>query len=484
MRRFVSRSCLATAIFHQNRFSAETPLSPEAIRDILQKAENDRLDKEAKVDSRNVVFTSAASADHRPRVAAAEAFDVAAAALPRPPNFCYMNVSLDYSAMIDAPEVVWFNMCRANDVTPSTVKPQLLHMIGGTVCQQKLGGGFIQVVLGCIPDLETESFTFDAIPDAKDIHKEGHPPPAVCFASLDTKLSLQYERVLSSHLNQLAANLGKACPLVGGLYPSVNNPNSETKPTEQLEDSIFFINARVFKGSAAAIIMRSKMLQARATSIVPSIGVGSATVDEMTCEDGIYTILKLNGRTATDVIKDVYMSEDLRDKPCKVFLGVHYKDVSVPVSFIGNPKSGIIQFTLPGEMVVRPGDTIDFLVDDAELDTEAAASLLLGLEKEAKPISIEKDITIAREARKNIVASSAAAFHFSHVGLNSIARPEAAIINLGNSNVLFAPSILQRCLGKSFPNSGFFSPGQVATVSDITAIFPRSSTYCILEGLS
>ncbi|CAD2219068.1 hypothetical protein AGDE_08891 [Angomonas deanei] len=361
-------------------------------------------------------------------------------------------------------------------------------MIGGAVCQQKLGGGYIQVVLGCIPDLESDVFTFDIIPEEADIKADGRPPPAVCFSSLDTKLSLQYERILSSHIGTLSQRLGPSCPVVGGLYPPIadSSQHAESESKEyQLDDSMFFVNDRVFKGSAIGIILRSKLLRGHSFSVVPSISLGAVTVKDVTCEDGVYTIPTIKDTTATDYIKQLYMSDDLSSKPCKIFLGVSNSvGGKVPVSFIGDPKKGIIQFTLPGALTLKSGDTLDFLVDDAELDTEAAASLLISLEKEINPICVEKDITIAREARRNVVASSSAGFHFSHIGLNTIARPDASIINLGNSNAMFAPSILQRCLGRSIPNGGFFSSGQVGSVNGVNAIFPRSSTYCVLEGLS
>lgn len=487
MRR-ISSSTLArcSAVIMPVRAAHDEPRSPEVIREILNKAEKEQMDRELAVDSRNVVFSSGASADNRPRVAAAEAFDLAAAALPRPPNFCYMNVSLDFSAMIDAPEVIWFNLCRSNDTTPSTVKPQSLHMIGGAVSQQRLGGGYIQVILGHIPDLQVDPFTFDAIPEKEELHGASKPPPAACIAMLDANLSVQYERVLSGHLNTLSERLGPGCPVVGGLYPPMQPSAGGGSSDEErgLSDSVFFINDRVYTGSAAAVILRSRMLKATSFSVVPSISLGTAIVDDVEEENGVFTIKSLGGVPATEAIKNVYLSDDLKDSPSKVFLGIADGDVQVPISFIGNPEKGVIQCAPPAGLRLQRGDTINFLVDNAELDGEAAAGLLIAEEKVLSPISVEKDITVAREARRSIIASNTAALHFSYPGLNVAARPDLPIINLGTSSVIFAPPILQRCVGRTCPSSGFFSPGQVATIGNKTGIFARSSTYCFLRGLS
>ncbi|KPA85577.1 hypothetical protein ABB37_01839 [Leptomonas pyrrhocoris] len=466
----------------------EEPCSPEGIREMIQRAEKAQEQREMVVDQRKVIFTSAASGDHRPRIAAAEAFDVAAAGLPRPPNFCYVSVSVDYAGMVDAPEVVWFNMCKANGVMPSTVKAGALHMLGGMVCHQRLGGGYIQVVLGCIPDLEVDSFTFDAVPPTEEIHASGRAPPTAAFAMLDTGLTLQYEQVLSSHLNALGSSLGKGCPLVGGLYPPVGGVSGNTtdgaEQAGKLEDSIFFINDRVYRGSAAAVVLRSKLLKAHAVSVVPSISIGNATITQVSCEGRVATVKMLDGRLATEVIKDAYSLSEIADKPSKVFLGLRHGEVHVPVSFVGRPDSGELLFSIPPGLSVQDNDVIDLLVDDSELDTEVAASLLIGMEKSIAPVSVEKDINVAREARRNIVASSTAAFHFSHGGLNTVAKPDVPVVNLGSGGVIFSPTILQRCVGRSCPTSGFFCPGQVATVQNVTSIFARSSTYCFLQGLA
>ncbi|KPI88293.1 hypothetical protein ABL78_2592 [Leptomonas seymouri] len=488
MRRLGRRAFAPFAPWVARRWlETEEPCSPEGIREMIQRSEKVQEQREMAVDQRKVVFTSAASGDHRPRIAAAEAFDVAAAGLPRPPNFCYMNVSVDYAGMVDAPEVVWFNMCRANGFTPSTVKTDALHMLGGMVCHQRLGGGYIQVILGCIPDLEMDSFTFDAVPPKEEIHAPGRAPPTVAFAMLDTGLTLLYEQVLSARLNALGGSVGKGCPLVGGLYPPVGgvstNADGGREQAAKLEDSIFFVNDRVYRGSAAAVVLRSRLLKAHAVSVVPSISIGSATVTQVSCEGRAATVKQLNSRPATEVIKEAYSLPEIADKAGKIFLGIRHGDVHVPVSFAGRPESGELLFSIPPDLSLQANDVVDFLVDDAELDTEVVASLLIGMERSIDPVSVEKDINVAREARRNIIASSTAAFHFSHGGLNTVAKPDVPVVNLGSGGAIFSPTILQRCVGRSCPTSGFFCPGQVATVQDTTSIFARSSTYCFLQGL-
>ncbi|KEG13327.1 hypothetical protein DQ04_01071080 [Trypanosoma grayi] len=474
------------------RFFGDAVETPETIKEVLAADEQEQRKRELAVDSRSVVFASAASADHRPRIAAAEAFDVAAAALPRPPNFCFMSVSLDYAAMIDAPEVVWYNLCKVNGVTQSTVKPQQLHMLGGAVRHQRPGGGYIQLMLGCIPDLQSDVFTFDAVPEADDLSDASRPPPALCVTMLDTKLTLQYERVLSGHLQILGERLGEI-PVIGGVYPptqkpsspsqqnSSNGADSDDSTSDDIGDSMFFINDRVYTGSAAGVVLRSAMIKGHHVNVVPSISMGAVNATSVSCTDGVFSVITLDNRKATDVIKDIYCLPELRRKQSKVFLGIQHNDVCIPVSFIGHPESGQLQFTAPKGVELKSGDAIQLVVDDAELDSETAGGLLIGLQRKLSITHVTKDITVAREARRNIVASSAAALHFSHGGMNAIVRPEVNV-TLGNSQVLFAPSVLHRCVGRYCPTSGVFCPGQVVTLGGSTGVYARSSSYCLLEG--
>ncbi|CCD13871.1 unnamed protein product [Trypanosoma congolense IL3000] len=496
MRRFPSafptRPLLRAPRF--TRHCQGTPETPDTIKNAIAADEMAQRRREEAVDSRSVVFACGSSADHRPRIAAAEAFDVAAAALPHTPNFCFLNVSFDYAAMVDAPEVVWYNLCRANSVTPSTVRPQELHMIGGATRMQRPGGGFIQVLLGCIPDLQSDIFTFDTVPEEEDLKEPNRPPPAICFAFMDSRLTLQYERQLTDHLQVLGERLGE-CPLIGGVYPasqkSANDVGSRTggdgndqSLNSEMGDSLFYLNDRVYVGSAAGAVIRSKMVKARFANIIPSISVHKARVTSCSqYAKGVYTIEALDNRRATDVIRDIYCLPEMQGKPSKVFLGLHHGDLRVPVSFIGDPSSGELRFTAPKRVEVHSNETIELLVDDVELDSEVGAGALIGLQKQAQIKYVEKDINVAGDARRSVVASSAAAFHFSHPGMNVLVHPDVNL-TLGSSSVLYAPSLLQRCLGRFCPSTGAFCPGQVASFDGVSGVFSRSSSYAILEGLS
>lgn len=495
MRRFycIPWNCLVLSKPPLSRRLSSSTETPEAIRDAIAADERDQRRREEAVDERSVVFACGSSADHRPRIAAAEAFDVAAAALSSTPNFCFMNVSMDYAGMIDAPEVVWYNLCKVNDVTPSTVRPQQLHMIGGATRLQRPGGGFVQVMLGCIPDLQSDTFTFDTIPEEDDLAEAHRPSPAICFALMDNKLTLQYERQLVAHLQVLSERLG-GCPLTGGIYPAVQksagttgDSGDETKEEKgsdnDIGDSLFFLNDRVYTGSAACIVLRSEMVKAHNLSVVPSIAIGKVAVTSISSEvEGVFVVKTLEGRRATDVIHDVYCSPEMKGKPSRVFLGLQHNDFCIPVSFIGNPGTGELRFSAPKGISVAENGTVQLLVDDVELDSEVGAGALIGLHKRVAMTYATKDVNVAREARRNVVASSAAAFHYSHPGMNVLARPEVNI-TLGNSSAMYAPSLLQRCLGGYCSTTGVFCPGQVITLGNATGVFARSSSYTVLEGL-
>lgn len=464
-------------------------------------AEQEQRDKEAAVDARKVVFASGISSDNRPRVAASEAFDVAMSALPRPPNFCCVNITLDYSAMMDAPEVVYFQLCRANGVTPSTVTPGQLALMGGAVSHQRVGGsGFIQVLLGCIPDLSVDLFTFDALPSASFIADASLPKPFLCVASLDAKLSLQHEALLGSHLRNLKRDLGTT-PLTGGVYPPLGMPQHSSSPQErratvrndELEDSLFFFNDRVYRGSAAAALLRSNMVKAHVVNITPSICLKS-NISVVSFERNGSTLilhtLSVDGKAAvpsTDVIREAYTQETSLNPSSKIFLGLRSPQNSdvLPVSFTGNQASGSIRCEIPEFLSVEEGTKLELLVDDPELDMEAAAGQLISLQKKMTITSATKDVMVAREGRKKIVTSSAAGLHFSHRFMNVNARRDDMLtLGLGNSaNVISAPSVLQRCIGDTVANAGIYCPGQVVTVAGSAMIAARASSYCVLEGL-
>lgn len=384
----------------QSSLSEGATDSQAYVRNLMQSVDERQAQREALVDARQVLFASAASADHRPRIAASEAFDTAAAALPRPPNWCYVTISVDYAAMLDTPQVIWHSLCKANGVAADDAKANAqLSMVGGVVCQQHPGGGYVQVMLGCIPDLQVDAFTFDLMPEQTELYDPDRPPPALCLAMLDARLCLRYERVLAQRIGLLSQRLSPECALVGGVYPSIrtaaaplssaagqsveeeersgldSRPESGARTDATLDDSIFFINDRVYRGSAGVVVMRSRLLRAHRVSVVPSIGVGSATLGDTVARqtDGTVTVPTLNGQRATAVIQQTYCSSLLSEKTtCKVFLGVTQgrtdettapTDSSavagsptpeedsragvcvVPVAFSGNPASGELHCT-------------------------------------------------------------------------------------------------------------------------------------------
>lgn len=113
MYRFVSKNFAINVKFTCFRFLSTIINDPSTsnrygslAQQLVDNIEHDRHERELTVDSRTVIFASASSADQRPRIAAAQAFDIAAAALPRAPNLCYVNVSVDCETMLDAPQVV------------------------------------------------------------------------------------------------------------------------------------------------------------------------------------------------------------------------------------------------------------------------------------------------------------------------------------------------------------------------------------------
>jgi hypothetical protein len=129
-------------------------------------------------DETKVAFASAASTELVPTVAASEAYDLAATALRTAtgdqdliPNFCFTVISVDHEGMIDAPQVVWRNFSQDIDTDKNPVtNPQEAEklknrlMLGSIVRNQRVGDGFVEVLLGYIPDLKYTQFTFDKVP--------------------------------------------------------------------------------------------------------------------------------------------------------------------------------------------------------------------------------------------------------------------------------------------------------------------------------
>lgn len=65
---------------------------------------------------------------------------------------------------------------------------------------------------------------------------------------------------------------------------------------------MFFVNNRVYRGSAAAVLLRSRLLQARSINLVPSIAIGNAVMDKITSSEyGMYkTPLHKSNNTNND----------------------------------------------------------------------------------------------------------------------------------------------------------------------------------------
>ena len=445
---------------------------------VVGKFEEEQLEREERVNSRTVLFAVASSGETRPRVAAQEAFDVAAAALPNAPNFCMCNISLDLETMIDAPEVIWRNLKK------SSSGGQVASMLGNAVSKQRFqGGGFVQVVLGCIPDLVTEVFTLDSIPSSERLHRNGVPPVFAAVATIDGNLAVQHEGIINHHLAQLQKVLGSDIPVIGGVVPPVG------KKDEPANESIAFFNDQVFKGSAAVCLLRSSTVKARTASVFPSIELCSGVLDDVYFDERTNkTILRrISGLSATDFIKKVY-EENFPDPTStnKVFIGVRFtangSKFLVPLSFRGLPDSGVLEVSAPE--IVHPltnGSEVIMVCDDVDLDIEAAAGVALAM---AEPsVSVEKAVTIARESRKFVTTSSCAGIHYSHALMNQIAQRDDVVVLGGGGAPLFVPPVLTRCLGRTAATGGFYCPAQIVTIGGTPMICPRASTSTIFCGL-
>ncbi|CUG58021.1 GPI-anchored surface protein, putative [Bodo saltans] len=504
--RIFSRVCCGSSgLLSCSRSTVKDPLMSDEV-DIMFEAESIQKENEAKVDAREVLFATGSSGDHRPRMAAQEAFDSALAALPRPPNFCAMHITLDYSAMLDAPQVLWASLCRANNVNPSTEQTNRLCMMGGAVSHQRLGGnGFIQVMLGCIPDLQTNLFTFDAIPTIEEmqgtLQSSSAPPPCAVMVQIDAKLMLQHELALQERLASLGASArASGCVVGGAVYPPVGNAGAQDKKsvasTNDLEESISFLNDQVYRGSAAGVVLRSSLVKAHQVSVYPSIALrsdivlsGVGVVSEGAPERCL-RIERLNDVPAAQYIRDVYSQEALRETS-KVFIGLPSNDGSVvPVTFFAKPnESNDIFLLLPhaAKNLVN-GSKISLVADDVELDTETAAGELFTLQRKLNErglVSVDKTITVKREGSRPIAVSSSGAIHFSHRLMNvSAQRDDVVSLGIGNSHAaVSAPSVLQRVLGRSVATSGAYVPGQVIAAGGEVNVTARSSSFIVLEGL-
>ena len=447
----------------------------------LNATERQRIAEEEAVHARNVIFATGSSGDHRPRMAAAEAYDLAATALPRAPNFCMLNISLDHSAMVDAPEVVWYNLCKSNGLNPNKADSKV-SMIGSAVLQQRLAHGYLQVTLGIIPDLEMDVFTFDAVPTKEQVEGMSVKKPFACIAQIDASLALAHDAAITEKLGQLRNALPTDCPLAGAVLPPTRPVVKEGPSVE----SLFFFNDRVYKGSAAAAILRSSSIRSHCFSVCPGISIGTAVVGGVEAE-GLLTrrISLLSGVKATDAIRLVYEKELADNETSKVFIAVKHNDSWIPLTFRGDVETGKLTLCLPMGADIREGDTIEYFVDDLKKDTEAAGGLLLQQLKNYPPTSALKDVTVAREGRRNITASSCAGFHYSHRLMNVIGRQSSDMITLSPEGAfVFAPSVISRCIGNQAATGGFYCPGQITTVANTCGVGSRSSTFLILEGLN
>lgn len=432
----------------------------------FEQMEKEQEAREKALNARKVVFASATSADNRPRQAAQEAFEVAASALPREPNFCLMNVSLDLETMIDAPEMVWGLLQSAS--------ANKGRMLGTAVNRQRFGGGFIQVMLGCIPDLECDVFTMDSVPTKEYLSREGVPPAFACVATVDASLARYHEGAIHHHMKSLKQRLGKV-PFAGGVLQPVGRKG------ESSSDSIAFVDDRVFKGSAVACVLRSKFVTASSTAVVPSIELAKGSVTLSTEENEVIRILKIDGKNATDVIREVYETHIPDPNPSKIFIGIEHKGTLIPLSFTGNPEDSSLTLFLPEGVSLKDGDTIHLVCDEPLLDTELAAGTVMKDIERFSPVFAEKPVMVERESRKFITASSCAGVHFSNSLLNIPVRRDD-VLAVGAGTQLFVPPVINRAVGRQAATAGIYCPAQLVDIAEEPYIIPRSANNMLWAG--
>eukprot|EP00658_Telonema_sp_P-2_P057762 TRINITY_DN46175_c0_g2_i2.p1 TRINITY_DN46175_c0_g2~~TRINITY_DN46175_c0_g2_i2.p1 ORF type:complete len:298 (+),score=24.53 TRINITY_DN46175_c0_g2_i2:157-1050(+) len=289
--------------------------------------------------------------------------------------------------------------------------------------------------------------------------------------------------IINHHLGRLQAALGSEVPIIGGVVPPVGKKDDPTN------ESIAFFNDQVFKGSAAVCLLRSNDVRAKTTSVIPSIELCKGNLDEVSFDEksNKTVIHRISGMPATEFVKKVYM-DNFPDPSStnKVFIGVSFTSgsqlVLVPLSFSGNPETGVLELNAPE--IVHPlvqGSEITMVCDDVELDTEASAGVALKMIH--TPVSVEKAVTIAREARKFVTTSSCAGLHFSHALMNQVAQRDDVVVLGGGSTPLFVPPVITRCLGRDAATSGYYCPAQIVTVGGTPVICPRASTNTVFYGL-
>jgi hypothetical protein len=250
-------------------------------------------------------------------------------------------------------------------------------------------------------------------------------------------------------------------------------------------ESLFFVNDRAYRGSAAAVILRSNSVASEFFSVLPGINIGSAVVGGVHAEGLTRTIATLSGEKATDAIRHLYERELSDNESSKVFIAVKHSGGWVPLTFRGLVDAGTLSLCLPVGVDLQEGDTVEFFVDDLQKDIESAAGLLLQQIKKSPPVSVVKDITVAREGRRNVTASSCAGFHYSHRLMNVVGRHSSDVISLNSDGaVVFAPSVLSRCVGKEVASAGFYCPSPVIAAEGAVGLGARSSSFLLLKGLN
>jgi hypothetical protein len=401
-------------------------------------------------------------------------------------------------------------------------------MLGGVVRGQRLGGrGFVEVTLGRIKDFSTTSFTLDSIPESIPDHT------AMGYAFADWSLATQHPYALNERFDAVARLMGKAGsmrsttppPLVGAVYPPAESPYAPPPPPNaegvmpQPPPSLFFVNDSVYRGSAGAVLLHSKYLEADTTTLPPSIpvhkGAGALTA-ETTFDrtNGMWRIGKLDGATACDFIKALFETDEglKANKASRLSLIVRVKEtagasgenageVEIPLAFRGHPEqNGIISVAVPPCLASAIQDgrvsEVFFARDDVTIDSELIATDLARYQaarmtRTAGFYHAGHRITIDREGAVTVPAASGCVLHFSHPGLYTIARRSDAVTfgeNRGEASLLsrHAPSVASRVLGDEIPNMGIYSGGPLMPVKMngmlSSFVAPRTSTHVVLRS--
>ena len=424
-----------------------------------------------------VCFSTGRSHELTSRVAAMEAFDLAAAALPKPPNFCLVNISVDCSDMVECFPVVWGALERVHSqqtaegskspVTesssesppspPPTKAPKTHVMLGAAVRDQRFNGkAFCEVMLGHVPDLAMTAFTLDRIPQALD---PSLPPPFLGIAQIDWRLATQHLKDINLCMDKVATMVG--APLVGGVLPPAER-KSDSEATSTMPatagsigaaDAMFCINDNVYRGSAAVAVLHSAFLTADVITAWPANDptvdnsapwrATDITLDEASCS---LTIAKINNQPATDVIREVYEGPRLKERlTSRLFLAFQLDSEGswLPFGFRGLVDVQCINVPLPPAVFLALRDRMSrdgeataggpslpfrFVCDDKDVDTPAVAESLIAYEQQllrldttahraAPLVSETQRVVVHQEQVREVVAANAALVHWFHPGL-------------------------------------------------------------------